>query len=873
MIGLNVHSLTSQILALLCALVTGLLCSGSSARAAIGEPPKIAGESAEAVRQNSATIIAQIDPDKLETKYHFEYGETTAYGSSLPIPDADIGSGEEPVTVTANLMGLRLNWTYHYRAVAVNETGVPVDGPDQQFTTLPAASIDGEATADVTATSAVLQAQINPLGSDTHYYFQYGTSNCGTSPATCTDLPALPGADIGSAETDQRASMALRSLLPDTTYYFRIIATNALGTVEGSGRNFTTYPPARQFALPDDRAYELVSPTDKNGGDVGGEALFGILTNALGQSSASGDEVTYVSASSFGNARSAEVVTQYLSTRGTDGWSTQNISPPASVPARLSINLSPFHIFSNDLSVGVLDWTNALLANGAPPGYDNLYVYDTSSGSYRLVTTIAPPNQTPESYSLTFAGASSDLSHIVFEANDVLVPPAPADAQSVYEWVGGTLRLVSILPGAGEVAAASAGAGDGRNDNFANDVSADGSRIFWTDNKDQLYVREDGTQTIKLNASQRSVSLGDGSATFRAATPDGSNVLFTDGTALTNDPNDNGGGIYEYNLDSHSLTDLTPDGRGAPGIEGVLGTSDDGSTVYFVARDSLAGGASPGNNNLYVVHGNTITFVAALSSGDGNDWTQSLSSRTARVTPDGEHVAFMSEASLTGFDNTDVITGNRDTEVFAYDASSGRLICASCNPSGERPIGPSSVPSGLNADYVPRYISNDGARVFFNSEDALLPYDTNGQQDVYEYESGQVYLISAGNSDDVSAFADASDTGDDVFFTTRSQLVPEDRDANSDMYDARVGGGFQPPAPSPAPCSGEACRGPLSAAPLPVEIATAGSTGAEEEPPTSSRARRKSSGRKHAIHRRTRKAKRSVRSKRRLWRRSRWSHP
>ena len=66
-----------------------------------------------------------------------------------------------------------------------------------------------------------------------------------------------------------------------------------------------------------------------------------------------------------------------------------------------------------------------------------------------------------------------------------------------------------------------------------NSVSADGSRIFWTDNNSQLYVREDGTTTVKLNTSQRSPSLGDGSTVFRGATPDGSRVFFTDGTSLT----------------------------------------------------------------------------------------------------------------------------------------------------------------------------------------------------------------------------------------------------------------------------------------------------------------------------------------------------
>ena len=88
-------------------------------------------------------------------------------------------------------------------------------------------------------------------------------------------------------------------------------------------------------------------------------------------------------------------------------------------------------------------------------------------------------------------------------------------------------------------------------------MSADGSRIFWTDNNSQLYVRENGTTTVKLNASQRTPSLGDGSALFRGATPDGSRVFFIDGTPLTNGPSDNGG-LYEYDFSNGKLTDLSP---------------------------------------------------------------------------------------------------------------------------------------------------------------------------------------------------------------------------------------------------------------------------------------------------------------------------
>ena len=436
-----------------------------------------------------------------------------------------------------------------------------------------------------------------------------------------------------------------------------------------------------------------VSPAETDGGDVGGGALGGQLASGLGQSATNGEAVAYVSSASFGDAKSAKLVTEYLSSRTAAGWTTQAISPPATTPGRLTLSpSSPYDFFTASLSAGLLNWDSATLVSGAPQGFHNLYVYGTSSGEYQLVTDVTPPGVTPENYSVKFAGASPDLDRVLFEANAALVAGAPAEAQSLYAWSGGALRLVSVLPGPGGEAAASAGAGDGQDEIYANDVSSDGSRIFWTDNNSQLYVREEEAATIQLNSSQREPSLGDGSATFRAATPDGSKVFFTDTVALTNNPDDDGGGLYEYAFHGDRLTDLTPDDGGVPGIEGVVGVGDEGASVYFVATAALAAGALEGADNLYVAHDGRITLIASLGGEDANDWTQSFAVRTARVTPNGEYVVFMSNESLTGYDNVDAITGSHDTEVFVYDDENGQLSCASCNPSDERPIGPSSIP-------------------------------------------------------------------------------------------------------------------------------------------------------------------------------------
>ena len=114
-------------------------------------------------------------------------------------------------------------------------------------------------------------------------------------------------------------------------------------------------------------------------------------------------------------------------------------------------------------------------------------------------------------------------------------------------------------------------------------------------------------------------------------------------------------------------------------------------------------------------------------------------------------------------------------------------------------------------------LGGDGDRVFFDSADDLSPGDTNGAEDVYEYEDGHVYLISDGNSPGGSSFVDASSDGDDIFFITRAQLVAGDSDQLVDLYDARAphvsGEEVGTPTSSSSVCEGEDCRMPSPAAP------------------------------------------------------------
>jgi hypothetical protein len=262
-----------------------------------------------------------------------------------------------------------------------------------------------------------------------------------------------------------------------------------------------------------------------------------------------------------------------------------------------------------------------------------------------------------------------------------------------------------------------------------------------------------------------------------------------------------GGHLYRYDADTEAATDLTPGGA----VQGVLGASADGSRVYYLSLDGL----------FLWDAGVTAEVAAAAAVGDYPPATG-----TARVSADGSHLLFLSAAELTGYESNGV------TEVFLYGPPPGggaaKLTCVSCNPTGERPIGPSSIPGAIangtgplaTRVYKPRALSVDGSRVFFDSADALAIQDTNNRPDVYGWEApgagtctrdgGCVGLISSGRSGEASSFVDASADGSDVFFLTDSSLYPLDP-GSFDLYDAREGGGFAPPE-TPIPCNGDACQ-------------------------------------------------------------------
>ncbi len=294
------------------------------------------------VTGKSATLGGTVDPDGATiTECHFEYGPTAGYGESQPC--ASTPSGSSPVAVSADITGLAENTTYHFRLVAAYTDGSNTGsdaGTDETFTTLTSPLIDAAYTTNLTESSVDLNAEINPMGFNTTYRFEWGTST-----SYGNSVP-VPDADIGSASSDVLISQHVSGLSANTTYHWRVVATNSIGTTEGQDHTFIYQPPtssgvgcpneqlrvenALSLLLPDCRAYEQVSPVDKNESDVKNDFEGGINQ----QASVDGERVLYESYGAFPGSPKGNLEVQYLSSRGASGWSTRAVDLPTTATER-----------------------------------------------------------------------------------------------------------------------------------------------------------------------------------------------------------------------------------------------------------------------------------------------------------------------------------------------------------------------------------------------------------------------------------------------------------------------------------------------------------------------------------------------------------
>ena len=211
------------------ALGTLVLLALAFATVALGAAPVATTGPATAVGSTSATVGGSVDPHGQSTTWWVEFGTSTSYGSKTTAANA--GAGTTSAAVSVNLTGLKPGTTYHYRVVATNAAGTSRGG-DAVFSTPVPPDVSTGSASRITASSATLNATVDPNGRSTTFSFDYGTS---TSYGTKTGTRSA-----GSATTAQPVSSGIAGLAAGRTYHFRIVATSDAGTTVGKDATFTT---------------------------------------------------------------------------------------------------------------------------------------------------------------------------------------------------------------------------------------------------------------------------------------------------------------------------------------------------------------------------------------------------------------------------------------------------------------------------------------------------------------------------------------------------------------------------------------------------------------------------------------------------------
>ena len=520
--------------------------------------PLITQASDSDVGSTAATLSAEVDPAGYETCYRIEYGATTAYGGS--VEGECIGAGDEAVALSREVSGLEPDVVYHFRVVATNVLGAKA-GEDVVARTFPAG--EGE--------------------------------------------------------------------LPDGRVY-ELVSASPLVQGSDDGNVYVPSP--------------VLLQTGGNLDRYNGSSTHGIASELPAQAAPDGEAVTYAGdppASGGGGREGFDAGNQYVARRAAGGgWTQVSLSPPGVENEYLAFSgdLSTGVLEtggSEQLASDAPESFPELYSRSSGGGpFEALFTAAPENRTPKDFGSVDGDDKLETTHPLRLAGGNGGtgavpaFSHLLFEASAVLpsTPPAPeggTGANNLYDSVGGRLYLVNVLPGGEARAGATLGIEEGRDESgtngrdSANAVSADGSRIDWStpewvfegghykERASALYVRENDTQpqspveegrctvpadacTVQVDLKEPGSSGQNGYGQFVGASSDGSRVFFTDESRLTTGSLAQPGApdLYEYDLEApeeERLTDLSVPPRAGAGanVQGVVGTSEDGSYVYFVA--------------------------------------------------------------------------------------------------------------------------------------------------------------------------------------------------------------------------------------------------------------------------------------------------
>jgi hypothetical protein len=529
-------------------------------------------------------------------------------------------------------------------------------------------------------------------------------------------------------------------LLATLSVLATLVVTPAQAVAEVASPGTCPQEQARQergsLSLPDCRAYELVTPPNKNG------ALIQETLAPVFQIAGDGQRVISTSYQCFAEAEScvAERGTQgvpYEFARLADGWLAHPLAPPAT-------SLEP-----NDWRSLNADTGTVVVSAPTQSAGPEAFFTSQSRGPFTLIGPVGdePKDEFRETQT-NFT--TEDGSHIVYETSKPFWAFDPTGhiersgvLKGLYEYVG-TGHSAPLMVGVkggfeNHEPISDCGTLLGGPGAKAGAMSGDGRTIYFTPRSHEppsicprtnpLYVRLDnesadarsvlvsgptpGVCTEAECVENASPENGERArdAKFESASADGSRVVFQDGQQLTNNASESsegfgcGGGsgcnLYEsecsrcselteqQELTTRRLVDISEGAkeRGGPRVQGIVAMSADGSHVYFVAKGVLTGEEENGNHeraidgkaNLYLYAEGKRSFVAVLAPQDDREW-EAESNKSANVTPDGRFLVFTSHRALTSDDTRPEEPA--PAQVYEYDATTRTLARASIGDQG-----------------------------------------------------------------------------------------------------------------------------------------------------------------------------------------------
>jgi hypothetical protein len=708
---------------------------------------------------------------------------------------------------------------------------------------------------------------------DTHYHFEYITEAAfnadGGSFGAGTE--STPVVDLGSGGSAEPVGEDVPGLKPGESYRYRLAATStypgnpvvygetqsltvpaaASGTSTGACAN-EAFRVGLSAHLPDCRAYEQISPVDKEGAQ---EALKYAAAAGGTLPGEDGDHFMFMTNQVRWGAGPEAGQAPYFFTREEGrGWrmTAATAQPEAGFdkysPQLFTPDLTQFAFTSTWSTAGECNPvlgvnSKELTFEAGPPG-----------GPYAAVASI-PCNDVGGEQG--WVAASPDFSKLILGVEDrTLLGPSTGtrSGEDLYEYTAASgLRQVNVDSAGHTIGTCGARIVKGYEASAAalpasaHAVSADGSRVFFEAAPGEcsvmhLYMRE--------AAANRTLDIG--AYRFAGANAEGTEVLLEQ--------------LGGEGTESHFFLDETGPGTVKPAFSASTERSSGGSgsgivvsrdfdAVYVFANAQLTPEAPANSLNVfrYDVAEGRLRFVVPLGSvGEG-----SLSGGARETSPDGRYLYFRSRQVVGLPGGAKGQEGEASEQLYRYDSAENVVECVSCaSPFDPEPrLSVNNAGGSLSSEWPTEgnpariFSSADGDYAFFETPSRLVPQDANGEvppegvtgaeserrggtpsNDVYEWRrvgvngcgavQGCLSLITPGTDGYLVSLLGTDEAGRDVFFYTSSQLVPQDDDTAGDFYDARIGGGFPTPVKQ-VECEGDACFTPLAA---PIDQTPASST-------------------------------------------------